>query len=75
MYRVLIAEDMEAIRLQLKRLPLWGESSGFVIGGMARDGQEALDFLDKEVFDLILSDIRMPLMDGLTMCREIKKRR
>lgn len=74
MYRVLIAEDMEAIRLQLKRLPLWGESSGFVIGGMARDGQEALDFLDKEVFDLILSDIRMPRMDGLELLKEAKRR-
>lgn len=74
MYRVLIAEDMEGIRLQLKRLFLWGEASGFEIAGMARDGQEALDLLDREAFDLILSDIRMPRIDGLELLQEAKRR-
>ena len=39
----------------------------------ANNGQEALDILDSQEVDLILSDVMMPLMDGIKLCRNIKR--
>lgn len=39
----------------------------------AYDGEEALDLLDKEYVDLIISDIMMPKMDGITLIRELRE--
>lgn len=38
----------------------------------AYDGEEALDLLDREYVDLIISDIMMPKMDGITLIRELR---
>jgi len=40
----------------------------------AEDGQRALDFYDRNTFDLILSDWNMPVMDGLTFLKAIRER-
>ena len=40
--------------------------------GIATNGQEAIDLLHKETFRLVLMDIQMPVMDGLTACRIIR---
>lgn len=39
----------------------------------AYDGEEALDLLDKEYVDLIISDIMMPRMDGITLIKELRE--
>jgi CheY-like chemotaxis protein len=39
----------------------------------ASNGKEALDFYHKEKFDLVLTDIDMPIMDGFELIREIRK--
>ncbi len=39
----------------------------------ANNGLEAIKFVEEEVIDLILMDIKMPIMDGITACRIIKK--
>ena len=39
----------------------------------ANNGEEALEFLSKENVDMIVSDIAMPVMDGITLCKAIKE--
>ena len=41
--------------------------------GVGRDGHEALEELAKDASDLVISDIRMPGMDGMTMVKELRK--
>lgn len=63
MARILIAEDEESLRRFIAR--------ALVIDGHqvveAGDGAEALDYLEAGRFDLLLSDIRMPVMDGIAL--------
>lgn len=73
MYKVMIVDDMEAIRLQLKRLPVWGEVSGFRIVAEAANGKQALDKLKQDSIDLLITDIRMPVIDGLELLREVRQ--
>jgi two-component system, response regulator YesN len=73
MYSVLIVDDMEAIRNMIKRLPIWGDVSGFVIKAEAKDGEEALELFKEHDFDLVISDIRMPKVDGMELIKELKE--
>jgi two-component system response regulator GlrR len=41
----------------------------------ARDGAEALDLIENSRFDLVLSDVRMPRVDGVTLALHIRSRR
>lgn len=72
MYNVLIVDDMEAIRNMIKRLPIWGNASGFIIKAEAKDGEEALVLFKEQDFDLVISDIRMPKIDGIELIKELK---
>ncbi len=71
-YSVLIVDDMEAIRNMIKRLPIWGNDSGFIIKAEAKDGEEALELIKEQNFDLVISDIRMPKVDGIELIKELK---
>jgi len=69
--RLLIVEDEEDL--------LWGvaellnEKDDLFEIEIARNGEEANDLLAKKSFDLVITDIRMPKMDGLKLLDEIKK--
>ena len=65
MARILIAEDEEAIRTLLARAL---RQDGHEVMA-ASDGAEALDVLVREqgAFELLLTDIRMPVMDGIAL--------
>ena len=66
--RVLIVEDEAPIR-ELIRLHL--SLAGFVISEVA-DGTSALDLARRERFDLIVLDVMLPGIDGITLCRAVR---
>ena len=73
MYKILIVEDNKAIQRNLKMLV---EQIGepYVVCGLVTNGQRALEYLnDNEEVDIIVTDIRMPIMDGLEMIKQESK--
>jgi DNA-binding NarL/FixJ family response regulator len=66
--RVLVADDQELVRAGF-RLIL--EAAGFTVVGEAADGAEALTLAARERPDVVLMDIRMPVMDGLAATRQL----
>jgi DNA-binding NarL/FixJ family response regulator len=70
MYRILIAEDHTLFRQGLKALLALEED--FAVVGEAADGYEAIQRTKELKPDLILLDISMPRMDGMTAIKEIK---
>jgi len=73
MFRVIIADDEYDIRAGLKRIIDWKEH-GFVIVGEAGDGEEALELYLAEKPNLLITDIKMPAMNGLELTRKVKER-
>ncbi len=69
MFRILIAEDDAALSQLFSRVLV---RSGY-LPFTAADGQEALDILEREYIDLIISDIMMPRMDGYTLVRQLRE--
>jgi DNA-binding NtrC family response regulator len=70
MIRILLIEDEEPIRRVLSRI-LSEENAQYEIAE-AVDGKKGLDLLDKESFDLVLCDIKMPKMDGIEVLQSAK---
>lgn len=68
--KILAAED-EAIALKHLKYAL--EKEGYQVAAV-KNGAEALDRFEKEHFDLILADIKMPVMDGLMLLDRIKEK-
>lgn len=73
MTRILIVDDEMLVRLSLKTLIPWQEH-GFEIVGEARNGTEALKLLEKDPCHIVLTDIRMPDMDGLELIFRIREK-
>ncbi len=70
MLKVLIVDDELAIRECMPCVIDW-EKYGFTIIGQAANGAEALEKVNEEKPDVIISDIRMPVMDGLTLIEKL----
>ncbi|MDE6183806.1 MAG: response regulator [Lachnospiraceae bacterium] len=72
LYSVLLVDDEEEVfQVIMKKLD-W-ESMGFCIAGYARNGVEALEMAEELQVDVVMTDIKMPYMDGLTFCRKLKE--
>jgi len=67
--RLIIAEDNKDTRELLKE---YFESLHYSVT-VCKDGMEALELLKKEPYTILISDIRMPKMDGITLVKEVKK--
>ncbi|MCR5790966.1 MAG: response regulator [Lachnospiraceae bacterium] len=66
MYRLLIVDDEKQIREGLKRIVNW-EDYGISACLEASDGQEALSLIEMEKPEIVITDIRMPKMDGIEL--------
>lgn len=73
MYKVIIADDDFLVRTYLKQMIPW-QKNGFVIAGDAKNGQEALDLIEKEHPALIITDVCMPVLDGIGLIRAMHAR-
>lgn len=71
--KVLLVDDEPHITRNLEKVIPW-EMLGLTVAGVARNGLEALERLESEPIDLVLCDIRMPLMDGLELVRIIREK-
>ena len=72
MYDILIVDDEPAARKSLEYLLDW-ERHGFQIAGEASNGAAALQLMASQSFSLVISDIRMPVMDGMDLATRIKE--
>jgi PAS domain S-box-containing protein len=66
--KILLVEDNEVNQLVASKILT---NAGLSVT-IASDGQKAVDFVQKDEFDLVLMDIQMPVMDGLTAARTIR---
>ena len=72
MYRTLVADDDFLVRSYLKTLDSW-EKAGYEIVDDAEDGEEAYTFLQKEKIDVLVTDLSMPVMDGIELIRKLRE--
>lgn len=71
MYQILLVDDEPIVKVALRTMLDW-ESLGFSICATASDGAEALQQTEKYHPDLIITDLKMPKMDGLELIRILK---
>ncbi len=74
MLKVLLADDEYFIAQGLRMLIDW-EAAGFTIVKVAANGKEALDYLAANQVDLVITDIKMPVMTGLELLEKVKEGR
>lgn len=72
MFKLLIADDEEIIRKRLVMKIEWN-SLGFEVIGEASNGLELLELIKRLKPDVVLTDIRMPLMDGIELVEKVKE--
>lgn len=69
MFKILIAEDDRELRQLFEHVLV---KNGFLVTGVS-NGREALDALDESYYDLIISDIMMPEMDGYALAESLRQ--
>ena len=72
MYKVFVVDDEIVIREGLRNNFRW-EENGFSLVGEAPDGEIALPMIRDEKPDILITDIRMPFMDGIALCKEVRR--
>ncbi|WNS40747.1 helix-turn-helix domain-containing protein [Paenibacillus sp. MMS20-IR301] len=70
MYKLMIVDDELLMRVGIRSMIDW-EEHGFQVAGEAGNGKEALEMALAVLPDLIITDIKMPVMDGLQLIREL----
>lgn len=72
MVKVLIVDDEAIVRIGLKSMIDW-ESHGFQLIGEANDGRRALEIFRQNQPEIVITDLKMPVMDGLQLIRRLKE--
>ena len=70
-YSVMLVDDEEDVRQSIIRKINW-EEIGFKVIDSAENGEEALEKAERLCPDVVMTDIHMPFMDGLTFCKKLK---
>lgn len=73
MYRVLIVDDEPRVRRGLRGCVNW-RAMDMEVCGEAPNGREAMELVKRLEPDVVLSDVRMPFMDGIELCRALNER-
>ena len=71
-YKVLLVDDEEEVMDMIERRISWPEL-GFEVVGKAQNGIKALEISEKLQPDVVITDIKMPYMDGLELARNLKQ--
>jgi two-component system chemotaxis response regulator CheY len=66
--KILVVDDSESIRMLVSTIL---ENAGFEVE-RAVDGKHALDVLEGKSVDLIIADLNMPIMDGISLIKEVR---
>ena len=69
-FSIILADDEQQILYGMKKGIEW-ERLGFKVAGVAQNGKEALELMEEVHPDLVISDIKMPFMDGLELAKHI----
>ncbi|MGL4651269.1 MAG: response regulator transcription factor [Caldilineaceae bacterium] len=72
-YSVVLVEDEIVARVGIRDNVDWA-ACGFSFSGEASDGEAALPLIEEVQPDVLITDIRMPFMDGLQLTREVRRR-
>lgn len=71
-YRIMIVDDEPDMREGIVQCVPW-QQIGYEVAAEAENGKDALEKLENNEIDVVLTDIKMPFMDGLTMAREVNR--
>lgn len=72
MYKLVIVDDEEEVRKGIIKKIEWNKYN-FEIAGEAENGREALDLIEENIPDVVITDITMPLMNGLELAAIIRE--
>ena len=73
LYRIILADDEEEVRKSIIKKIDW-QAAGFEVVGDAENGREALEKIEALEPDVVMTDIRMPYMDGLELIERIRRK-
>ena len=73
LYKVILVDDEEEVREAIRKRINW-EEIGFTVAGTAENGEDALELAENCEPDVVMTDIQMPFMDGLTLLKKVKEK-
>lgn len=73
-YRIVIAEDEPVIQRYNKRI-VERNTEEFEVSALCENGEDVLEYLEENEADVVMTDVRMPAMDGIELIRILKERR
>ena len=73
MLRILLVDDEPLVLIGLQGMLEW-EKLGYTICATARNGKQALETIEREKPDIVIADVKMPVMDGLSLARTCHER-
>jgi len=72
LFSIILVDDEQEIRESISELVEW-EQNGFDFLGAAENGVDALQLIEKQVPDILITDIKMPVMDGIKLAQRVRE--